>query len=383
MAAPMPAGCGPLQLLVIQPTPFCNLDCDYCYLPDRQLRQRLDLEVLELALERVLESPFVAGPFSLLWHAGEPLTMPMAFYDEATRLIEAALARHQLPAHTIQQVVQTNATVINAAWCDCLERNRIAVGVSLDGPAFLHDAHRRTRTGLGTHAATMRGIGWLQRRRIPFQVIAVLTSDSLDHAATLFHFFMEHGIQDVGFNMEETEGANDHSSLVLGPMEQRYRQFLEELWQLSTAAGGAFRCREFEAICGLAYSDSRLERTDMNRPFVIVNIDHQGHISTFDPELLAVQTDRYGDFIFGNVREHSLVSILETDTFQQVARDMARGVDLCRSSCDYFGLCGGGAGSNKYWEHGSLAVAETLACRYRIKAVADVVVAGLEARLSA
>ena len=25
---------GPLELLVVQPTPFCNLDCSYCYLPD-------------------------------------------------------------------------------------------------------------------------------------------------------------------------------------------------------------------------------------------------------------------------------------------------------------------------------------------------------------
>jgi len=30
-STPMPR----LQLLVIQPTPFCNIDCRYCYLPDR------------------------------------------------------------------------------------------------------------------------------------------------------------------------------------------------------------------------------------------------------------------------------------------------------------------------------------------------------------
>ncbi len=30
-AKPMPR----IQLLVIQPTPFCNIDCRYCYLPQR------------------------------------------------------------------------------------------------------------------------------------------------------------------------------------------------------------------------------------------------------------------------------------------------------------------------------------------------------------
>jgi hypothetical protein len=74
------------------------------------------------------------------------------------------------------------ATVIDAAWCDCFERNGIHVGVSMDGPAFLHDAHRVTRTGLPTHAAVMRGIDWLARRQIPFQVICVLTADEIDFA---------------------------------------------------------------------------------------------------------------------------------------------------------------------------------------------------------
>ena len=375
------AGFGPLNLLVVQGTPFCNLDCDYCYLPDRGDRTRLSGAVLDAALDRVLESPYVEGPFTLLWHAGEPLALPRAFYDDATQRIEAAIARHPSRAGLrIQQCVQTNATTINQAWCDCLRRNNIAVGVSLDGPAFLHDAHRRTRTGLGSHAATMRGIDWLQREGIPFHVIAVLTSDSLDHPDAIFDFFLEHNITDVGFNMEETEGANAHSSLS-SELEQRYVAFMERLWERNAASGGRLCCREFDGVLALAHADARLERTDMNRPFVIVNVDVHGNFTTFDPELLAVQTPEFGDFVFGNVLTDSLESVIATEKFQRVARDMEAGVQLCRSTCAYFGLCGGGAGSNKYWEHGSFAVSETLACRFRIQRVADVVLAELERSL--
>ena len=64
---------GPVRLLVVQPTPFCNLDCDYCYLPDRGDRTRMSFAVLEAAVARVLDSPYFAGGFTLLWHAGEPL----------------------------------------------------------------------------------------------------------------------------------------------------------------------------------------------------------------------------------------------------------------------------------------------------------------------
>ena len=86
--------------------------------------------------------------------------------------------------------------------------------------------------------------------------------------------------------------------------------------------------------------------------------------------------------MLGNVQTDSLESVIATEKFQRIQRDMAAGVARCRESCDYFGLCGGGAGSNKYWENGSFNSTETQACRYRVKLVADVVLAGLEEALS-
>ena len=377
---------GPVQLLVVQPTPFCNLDCDYCYLPDRGDRSRLSFELLERAVERVLESPWFEGPFTLLWHAGEPLSLPVAYYDEASDRLQSLLARRGLPPDTILPSLQTNAIVINEAWCDCFERNNIHVGVSLDGPAFLHDAHRRTRTGRPSHAAAMRGIGWLQRRGIPFQVICVLTAESLNHAEAMAAFFLEHGISDVGFNMEETEGSNARSSLDAAgaeqrALEERYRQFLEVFWRHSLEQGERLRIREFEGVTSLAAGGGRLACTDMNHPFAIVNVDVNGNVSTFDPELLSVPTAEYGAFHFGNVRTHSLEELAASDTFRRVQSEIQAGVDLCRGSCEYFGLCGGGAGSNKYWEHGRFDVSATQHCRYRIQLVADVVVAGMEKEL--
>ena len=227
-------------------------------------------------------------------------------------------------------------------------------------------------------AATMRGVAHLQRNAIPFHVIAVLTRESLDHADGIVDFFLEHGIRDVGLNMEETEGSNSSSSLESSGCEQRYRTFLERVWERTAESEGAFRLREFETTCALACTDSRLDRTDMNRPFVILNVDHQGNFSTFDPELLAVKTKEYGDFVLGNILTDSLESVCATDKFQRILRDMRAGIERCRSGCDYFGLCGGGAGSNKYWERGTFDCAETQACRYRIKIVADVVMDGME-----
>ena len=87
---PPVAAAGPLELLVLQPTPFCNINCSYCYLPDRQSTKKMSPGTLRQALDWVFSSGLAREPFSLLWHAGEPLVMPVDFYEEAMALLAQA-----------------------------------------------------------------------------------------------------------------------------------------------------------------------------------------------------------------------------------------------------------------------------------------------------
>jgi uncharacterized protein len=153
------------------------------------------------------------------------------------------------------------------------------------------------------------------------------------------------------------------------------------IWRRSREQPDRLRIREFDGVASLACSGARLAATDMNTPFVIVNVDAAGNTSTFDPELLSVTTAEYGDFSFGNVRSSSLEAMAATAKFQRVAAEISAGVERCRCSCEYFGVCGGGAGSNKYWEHGSFDSSTTQHCRYRIQLVTDVVLEGMEREL--
>lgn len=112
---------------------------------------------------------------------------------------------------------------------------------------------------------------------------------------------------------------------------------------------------------------------------MIVNVDAAGNTTTFDSELLSVATAEYGDFSFGNVCHASLEQMAADPKFQRVATEIAAGVECCRHSCEYFGLCC--AGSNKYWEHVSFDCSTTQHSRFRIQLVADVVVEGMEREL--
>ncbi len=78
---------GPISLVVIQPTSFCNLDCDYCYLPDRHLNNRLSLDLIEPIFKSIFTSPFFQDEIEICWHAGEPLAVPISFYKSAFQKI--------------------------------------------------------------------------------------------------------------------------------------------------------------------------------------------------------------------------------------------------------------------------------------------------------
>src|SRR5262249_20888822 len=159
-------------LLVLQPTPFCNINCSYCYLPDRQSTRRMSAETLDRIFGWVFTSGLARAPFTLLWHAGEPLVLPVSFYETAAEL----LSRPNCDGIPGLHPFQPNAPVMAADWSPFLRRPTPPPGVSVDGPDFLHDRYRRTRQGRGTLDRVLRGIHLLHEHGIPFEVITVLTA---------------------------------------------------------------------------------------------------------------------------------------------------------------------------------------------------------------
>ena len=366
---------GPLELLVIQPTPFCNLDCSYCYLPDRSNKRKMTLETLEKAFNWVFSSGLVRQPFTLLWHAGEPMVLPATFYEQATVLLE----RCNVSGFEVTQSFQTNATLVNDAWCEFIRRRGVQVGVSVDGPDFLNDRHRVTRQGGGTLDRVLRGMQLLRDYEIFFDVITVLTSTSLDYPDELFDFYMEHGVTSVAFNVEEIEGPHVTSSLSGSGVESRFRRFYSRFMDLALAADPPLRVREFDsAHNSVSYRQPPEMRTQECRPFAILNVDYEGNFSTYSPELLGLSSPRHGSFALGNVARASLESVLTMPRFLALDDEIRRGVDLCQEICRYFPFCGGGPPGNKFFENGDFATTETLSCRLHKKATFDVALDKLE-----
>lgn len=372
-----------VSLLIIQPTPFCNINCDYCYLPDRNSTKRIPIHILSRVIESIFADGLIGERLSIVWHAGEPLALPIDFYKQAFQAINTLPIEREKITHFIQ----TNGTLINEQWCEFIKEHTINLGLSIDGPAFIHDAHRKTRRGSGTHAQIMKGVETLRRHDIDFHVIAVITEQSLDYPDEIFRFFLDNGIQRIGFNIEEMEGAHQATTLAEGSVGQRMKHFLHRLHALQKGSKGAVKIREFDnAYRAIAHSSEGdlqeiSSRNDQVVPFKIVSVDCDGKLSTFSPELLDVKSSAYGDFCFGNIMTNELLDITKSDKFNRVLEDIQEGVRLCAETCEYYSLCGGGAPSNKYFENGTFASTETMYCRYTIKMPIDIVLSDLEEAL--
>ena len=370
-----------VRLVVVQPTPFCNINCDYCYLPDRKSTARLAKATFRKLLENLFGDGFGRRGLSIVWHAGEPMVLPPSYYESLFEVIDELSLSPELISHAFQ----TNGTLISPDWCSFFRDFKIRLGVSLDGPAWLHDRHRRDREGRGTHSRVLEGISCLRESQIDFHVIAVISSDSLGAADEIIDHFLELGIQRIGFNIEELEGVHVSSSLRDGKLEDRLRMFWQQLYHRQLAANGSLEIREFsDAYQKITYAredltaEQSMRVTSQVSPLAIVAMDWRGNLSSFSPELLGLKSLKYGEFTFGNVHEISIREMLNDPRFSRVAKDIYSGVRLCAKTCQYFPVCGGGAPVNKYFENGSFVSAETLYCRGSLQMPFDVALAHLE-----
>ena len=371
------------QLLILQPTPFCNIDCDYCYLPDRNSKDRMDIAIVRRASERLRDDGLLGSELTVVWHAGEPLTMPPAFYEEAVGVIGEVLGSASKVSHSIQ----TNATLIDDEWCELFNRHGIRIGVSVDGPANLHDAHRRTRTGRGTHERVLRGMAKLREHRITFHAIAVVTAATFEQADAFVDFFVEQGVSELGCNFDEAEGIHKLSSLK--GHETAHATFVARLLERSIAS--QLRVRELalalrliaQSLPTYRWHDETWPENAQTLPFALITVAHNGDFSSFSPELLGQPSAEFNNFILGNVTKSSYFESTRSDTFERLWGAIRRGTHECEQSCQYFSFCGGGSPANKLYENNDICSGETLYCRTMLKRPFDTVLARLEAdRLS-
>ncbi|WP_203825410.1 cyclophane-forming radical SAM peptide maturase AmcB [Actinoplanes palleronii] len=335
--------------VVMQPTTLCNLACGYCYLPFRRENRKMPVAVAEAVAAEVADLART-GRFSVVWHGGEPLAAGATHLAALFAPFGGAVEHH----------VQTNATLIDDAWCEFFAEYDVRVSVSVDGPRE-RNGERVDRGGKPAYDLITKGIRTLQRHGIPFSTLCVVSDPRPGMATELYEFFLGLGCEVLGINVEEQEGVNLR-------LNQHDPAAVSAFWAELVAAwrkAPSIHLREVEWT--LRYAAAVLDGTaDALLPRQldpIPTIAYDGSVVLLSPELAGFHDLRYGDFTSGNVLTTPLRRILAEATSTPWISEFLNGVEACRTSCPYFGFCGGAHAANRYFEHGRFDGTETNHCR--------------------
>lgn len=322
--------------------PVCNLDCRYCYYLDKSAlfgarrRLRMSTDVLDAYVASfIAASP---GPLvHFVWHGGEPTLAGIDFFREALE----SQRRHLPPGWRAINNLQTNATLLDEAWCEVLAEHRFAVGVSIDGPARLHDAHRVARGGAPTHDRVMRGLGLLRAAGIEPDILCTLNALTAAEPLEVYRFFVEQGVRWLAF-LPVVERAGD------GGVSER---------SLTGEAMGAFLCTVFdewvrhdvarlavqnflECLLVLAGQPANL-CTMAERCGRALAVEHDGSVYSCDH---FVDTEHR----LGDVAGEGLAALLRSSAQRAFADAKRELLPACCKDCAVGQLCHGGCPKDRF-----------------------------------
>jgi uncharacterized protein len=340
------------HVVMIQPTTLCNLDCAYCYLPQRKKRREVTREICAAVAEdiRNQQAPWRVA---VLWHGGEPTTISAQRFRDLLDPFESL--RQDGGIH---HVIQTNGTLVDDEWCRLLVEYDFRVGLSIDGPAWMNE-RRLNLAGQPTFDRAMAGYHALAAARLDIHVICVVTPDTIDHTDELLAFLDDHNFEAIAFNIEEREGVNTTRPLVT---QEEARGFWRKVIRHARTTSGATPFRELGPVIGYLRGDTEFGQRDPT-PTVAYN----GDVTLLSPELAGITAPEHDDFVVGNVLQSSIRDMIRRGA--DYTRAFERGLDTCQRECSFWHVCYGGYASNRWAEHGRFDSSETAYCRNSRQAV--------------
>lgn len=320
----------------------CNLACDYCYystaggIPNKPVRV-MDTALLERFMSEYMERS--SGQAAFFWQGGEPLLAGLPYFEKVISL----QAKYAPPYTSISNALQTNGTLINKEWAQFFKRYNFLIGVSLDGPESIHNAHRITGSGKGSFDLVMRGISLLQNADVEYNILSVIHEDNVTNPDELMAFYQEQKFAYIQFIP-----CMDFVSQKSGE-PGRFRITPEQY--------GTFLCRTFD----LWYNDGEPQlsiRIFDNMLLVFMHSQAEQCVhSSCCPKMMVLETngDAYPcDFFIdeehrlGNIGQTSLESLLANAVYDEFLQMKPRMNKAC-SDCQYVGLCHGGCPRNRNW----------------------------------
>jgi len=171
----------------------CNLRCAHCfYLKKSSLYPnenvwRMNDKTLDKFIRSYLATQQKNAEVQFAWQGGEPTLIGLDFYKKAVQLQK----KYAADGVTVTNALQTNGTLLDDEWGDFLAENNFLVGISVDGPKFLHDRYRVRADGQGSFDDVMKGLDVLRRHHVEYNTLTCVQADNAAQGKEIYAFLRD------------------------------------------------------------------------------------------------------------------------------------------------------------------------------------------------
>ncbi|WP_321815078.1 MULTISPECIES: anaerobic sulfatase maturase [unclassified Paraburkholderia] len=347
----------------------CNLDCSYCFYLEKAAlyrdsnRHRMSDDVLEAYVRDYIAATPPDHEVVFTWQGGEPSLLGLAFYERAI-----ALQQRYGEGRRIANSFQTNGLLIDEAWCDFFKQHDFLIGLSLDGPAHLHDAYRVTVGGRPSHALVMRALDRLKAWGVRYNVLACVNHRSSQAPLEVYRFLREHGVEYMQFIpvVERAPGEQEREigltlrgpgGKVLSAAARPQADTSVTEWSVRPEHYGTFLSTIFDEWIKRDVGNIHVMNFEwalanfMGRPGAschhqptcgkAVVVEHNGDVYACDHYV-------YGDYRLGNLAQNDFASMLDLPLQQRFGRDKFEALPQQCLRCNMLKGCWGGCPKHRF-----------------------------------
>ena len=349
---------GPLAFnLMIKPAgSLCNLDCHYCYYLDKAeiyhgRQPKMSLEMLETITEQYIQANDVPE-VTFNWHGGEPLVMGLDFYKKAVEFQQKYAS-----GKIIHNTIQTNGTLITHEWAAFFREHNFLVGISIDGPADIHDKFRKDKGGQPTFDKVMQGLTILRQRGVEFNTMTTINKASEGRGVEVYQF-----LKSIGSRYMQFMPVVEHVKYPVAPdgrTLKKARPYIVDpnepgaqlaRWSVSSQGFGKFMCDIFDywvrhdvGCCFVNLFDAALAGHCGAQPGSCAYaatcggntvVEHNGDVYPCDHFV-------YSKYLIGNVNDVPLREMATSHQQQRFGLEKRNGLPSKCFTCKYGHLCHG------------------------------------------
>ena len=346
----------PLYVMLKPAGAHCNLACKYCYYLEKNKlyptaqRHLMSDEMLEQFTREYIEAQTMSQVL-FTWHGGEPLLRSIDFYRKALSLQQKyAGGRH------IDNVIQTNGTLLTDEWCEFFAQNHWLVGISIDGPQPDHDHYRLTAAGKPSWKKVMQGIKLLKKHGVEWNAMAVVNAYNVNHPLEFYRFFKENGCQFLQFTPIVERLTRHEDGRTLASLADKNEIPLSEA-SVTPEQWGYFLCAIFDEWVRKDVGKIFVEIFDCTlanwmgvSPGICAYSKECGHAGVMEHNGDVYSCDHFvfPEYKLGNIRDHSLIDMLYGEQQQEFSRLKHSSLPRQCKECDMEFACHGECPKNRF-----------------------------------